>query len=441
MNRKRAAASVLRFTLRLFVFLATGSGLLAAQTAISDDELLKQLTTDFARLAPQTVHPAEGFIHNPYLIPAGYYNQMWDWDGFFIGVHWANQDPAKATYLRDWVLNFAASADANGYVAGCITPNGPRPLFGKFAMKPFLAQGALIASDRLQAYEWVRPIWPSLQRVLAYRERTQFDAKWGLWFWDNAMQSGADNNAALTNDANDRSAILAVDASVYAMREYLAMAKIAVHLGDKESARKYRIKAAASREAIIRSMWFPRDAIFFNRRRDTGTPIRVVNWTSFLPLVDGTLSTNEAKRVIRKHLLGSAEMRSAHGFRSLAKDDAAYNNEAIINPYSNWRGPIWINANFFDWLILRRYGFNKEAHELAVELATILHRDIAKWGSMHEDYDAENGDGLAPTVAQSPGGKFAGFVGWNLLALDMLQCETGHGHCLSLELNAGPELH
>ena len=37
-----------------------------------------------------------------------------------------------------------------------------------------------------------------------------------------------------------------------------------------------------------------------------------------------------------------------------------------------------------------------------------------------------------PTPGQSPGGKFAGFVGWNLLALDMLQCETGHGHCLTL---------
>ncbi len=33
---------------------------------------------------------------------------MWDWDGFFIGLHWANQDPANAKYLRDWVLSFAA---------------------------------------------------------------------------------------------------------------------------------------------------------------------------------------------------------------------------------------------------------------------------------------------------------------------------------------------
>ncbi len=115
--------------------------------------------------------------------------------------------------------------------------------------------------------------------------------------------------------------------------------------------------------------------------------------------------------------------------------DPAYNNDAIIDPYSNWRGPVWINANFLDWLILRRYGFRAEAHTLALNLAAMLHRDIAQWGSMREDYDAETGAGLAPTPAQSPNGKFAGFVGWNLLAQDMLQCETARGPCLSLALD------
>jgi alpha,alpha-trehalase len=403
----------------------------------SEASLNASLKEDFAKLAPQTIRPAQGYIRYPYLIPAGYYTQMWDWDGFFIGVHWANQDAADAKYLRDWVLGFASSADEAGYVAGCITPEGPRPLFGKFAMKPFLAQGALIASESLHDYEWVRPVWPAMQRVLEYRERTQFDGKWGLWFWDNAMQSGADNNAALSNDPKDRSAILAVDASVYAMREYLAMAVIAEHLSDP-AARKYREQAAATRRAILRQLWSAKDAMFWNRRRDNGDVIRTMAWTNFLPLVDGLLSRGEGRRMIRLHLLNSAEMQSEYGFRSLAKSDAAYSNEAIIKPYSNWRGPIWINANFLDWIALRRYGFREESHWLAVALAGVLHRDIAKWNSMHEDYSAETGEGLAPTVAQSPGGKFAGFVGWNLLAQDMLECEVENTHCMALAIPNAP---
>lgn len=433
----RAARVCYRLTGSMLLLVCILSSLAPfAQAQTAEAEVYEALSADFARLAPQTIHPALGYIRYPYMIPAGYYNQMWDWDGFFIGLHWANQDSARAAYLRDWVLNFATSADAVGYVAGCITPQGPRPLFGKFAMKPFLAQGALIAAQHLHDYEWLRPVWPNLQRILIYRERTQLDEKWGLWFWDNAMQSGADNNAALSNEPRDRSAIIAVDASVYAMREYAAMAVIAKRLGDPAAAGIYHSRAEATRSAILKKLWYKRDSLFFNRNRDTGEPLRVISWSSFLPLLDGLLSQNDAQRVIREHLLNPAEMRSDYGFRSLAKSDPAYNNEAIINPYSNWRGPIWINANFFDWLILRRYGFTAEAHTLAVTLASVLHRDIAKWGSMHEDYNAETGEGLAPTAEQSPGGKFAGFVGWNLLALDMLQCETGRGQCISLAMDA-----
>ncbi len=418
----------------LFIILVPS---LSQEAPNSDSQLLAGLTADFDHLAPQTIRPAEGYILHPYLIPAGYYSQMWDWDGFFIGSHWANQSTEKAILLRDWVLSFAASADADGYVAGCITPKGPRPLFGKFAMKPFLAQGAAEAATALHDYEWIRPAWPSMQRILAYRKKTQFDEHWNLWFWDIAIQSGADNSAALTNDPNDRSAILAVDASVWAMREYEAMALIARKLGDGDLAKRYEAEADATRGAILKHLWVKDEALFLNRRRDTGAWVQPVTWSSFVPLAFGMLPERDAQRMIREHLLNPAEMRSPYGFRSLAKSDPEYNNDAIIVPYSNWRGPIWINANYLDWIALRRYGFSTEAHWLAQTLAGMLRRDIATWGSMHEDYNAETGAGLAPTPEQSHGGKFAGFVGWNLLAEDMLQCEVTGQHCMTLEIEQG----
>ncbi|MFZ0394288.1 MAG: trehalase family glycosidase [Terracidiphilus sp.] len=430
MNRSlRAAQGV-----ALVVLLAALPAVCAAQT--SDQDLLAGLTTDFAKLAPQTIRPASGYIRYPYLIPAGYYSQMWDWDGFFIGAHWANQSPDNATLLRDWVLNFASSADAGGYVSGCITPAGPRPIFGKFAMKPFLAQGAVIAADQLHDYEWIRPVFPAMVKIAEYRRKTQYDDRWGLWYWDNALQSGADNNPALSNEPKDESAILAVDASVWAMREYQAMALIARKLGYNDLAGQYKEMAGDTRKAIMKHLWVKDEAIFLNRWRDSGKLIQVISWSSFVPLADGMLSQKDAERMIRQHLLNPAEMRSNYGFRSLSKTDPNYNNQAIINPYSNWQGPIWINANFLDWIALRRYGFTAESKQLAETLATMLQQDIAKWGSMHEDYSAETGEGLAPTPAESPNGKFAGFVGWNLLAQDMLQCEATGEHCLTLEIPA-----
>jgi alpha,alpha-trehalase len=336
-------------------------------------------------------------------------------------------------------LSFASSADQEGYVAGCITSIGPRPLFGKFAMKPFLAQGAVLAAEQLHDYEWIRPVWPAMQRVLGYRKETQFDENWGLWFWDNAMQSGADNSVSLSNDPADRSAILAVDASAWAMREYEAMARIGEKLGDPELASLYRSNAQTTRQAILKHLWAKRDAVFLNRRRKDGAWVRSISWSNFLPLAFGLLPEKEGQRMIRKHLLNLNEMRGEYGFRSLAKNDPAYNNDAIIDPYANWRGPIWINANYLHWVALRRYGFAAEARWLAEILARNIRRDIKQWGSMHANFSADTGEGLTPTPAQSPGGKFAGFVGWNLLIEDMLQCEVTTKHCMMLEIPAGNE--
>ncbi len=434
-RKSRSNACILGFLLVDVIAFASGLSGVDSSRQPSGAKTLATLSTNFARLAAQTIRPAQGYIKHDYLIPAGYYPQMWDWDGFFIGAHWANQGPADAKYLRDWAISFASSADASGYVAGCITTQGPRPLFGKFSMKPFLAQGALLAARRLDDYSWIAAIWPAMQRIAEYRDQTQFDPRWGLYFWDNAMQSGADNNAALTNDPKDRGAILAVDASVYAMREYQAMGVIAQHLGHPNAAHRYESKAESIREALLKNLWSSQDAMFWNRRRDNGQWVRRMSYSNFTPLFAGVLPRSEARRMIGRHLLNPDEMRSLYGFRSLAKDDPDFNNRAIINPYSNWRGPIWINANYLDWIALRRYGFRKQAYWLAVSIAAMLNRDIAKWGSMHEDYNSETGDGLAPTPAQSPGGHFAGFVGWNLLAQDMLQCEVEHSHCMMLQVD------
>jgi len=406
---------------RLFLLLSFALPTVAGQTG-DLTQTLTQVSAAYAKLEPQSIRPAEGFIKYDYLIPAGYYKQMWDWDGFFIGSHLAQQ--GKPQYLKWWVLDFAGAIDPDGYVAGCITTKGPRPLMGKFAMKPFLAQGAVIASEGLGDYEWVKPIWESMRKVIAYRERTQFDPKYGLFFWENAISSGADNNVALTNDEHDKSAILGTDISTFQYREYEAMAQVADKLGEPDEAAEYRKKAADLKAAMLQHMWLAQDAMFYNIRRDTGKPVKRISYSSFVPLIDDILPEKSAREMIRRYLLNKDVMLAPYGIRSLSKQDKDYNNAAIIVPYSNWQGPIWINANYMNYIALKRYGFDKEAAELSSILGRMVLADIQKWGSMHEDYDAETGAGLAPTPEQSPNHVFAGFVGWNLLVEDMLQCEV-----------------
>ena len=400
-----------------------------ASPANKSDDLAKTLadvSAAYAKLEPQSIRPAEGFIKYDYLIPAGYYKQMWDWDGFFIGSHLANQ--GKPQYLKWWVLDFVAAIDNDGYIVGCITTKGPRPLMGKFAMKPFLAQGAVIASEGLKDYTWLKPIWESMRKSIAYRERTQFDPNYHLFYWENAISSGADNNVALSNDPKDKDAILAADINAFQYREYKAMAQLAGKLGHKDQAAEYHTKAADLKTAIMQRMWFKKEAMFYNIRRNTGQPVRRISYSNFVPLIGDILPEKDAREMIRRYMLNKDVMLAPYGIRSLSRQDPDYNNAAVIVPYSNWQGPIWINANYLNYIALKRYGFNKEAAELSGILGRVVLADIKKWGSMHEDYNADTGEGLAPTPEQSENHVFSGFVGWNLLVQDMLQCEV-KGQC------------
>jgi len=401
--------------------------------------ILDELSAAFAKLEPQTMHPAEGVLKYEYPIPAGYYKQMWDWDGFFIGAHLAHQDVAKARYLKGWVMNFAsASKDINGdgWVPGVLwsvklpTPK-PFPVLGWFMVKPFLAQGAVLASEAVGDYRWVAPIWDDLRRIDEYREKNQYDPKWKLFFWESAMQSGEDNNVALTNDEKDRNAILAADLNTFQLREYMAMAHLAEKIGRISEAAEYRAKSDRLREAILKNLWFPKEAMFFNRRRDNGQLVHRISGSNFIPFFEGLVPPKQGRRGIGRYLWSRNFMLASHGIRSLSRQDPAFNNVSMIDPYSNWQGPVWINTNYLCYLALKRYGFQKQAHELAEMLGHLLLADIQLFGSMHECYDGDTGQGLAPTAEQSKDHSFPGFVGWNLLVQDMLQCEA-NSDCMLL---------
>ena len=384
-------------------------------------KLLHDVSVEFEQLRPQSIRPGEGYIKYDYLIPAGFYKQMWDWDGFFIGCHLAYRSKEEAKYLKLWVLNFLEAADDQGYVAACITTEGPQPLFGKFAMKPFLCQGAYFSSLKMEDFSWIEEVYQDMKKILSYQEKTQFDENYNLFFWDIAIQSGADNNPVLTNDENDRDAICAADVSTFQLREYIAMAKIAEKLGIQEDSNIFRSKAANLQAAILKHLWFSEDHSFFNIRRDTGKPINRVSYSNFIPLIQKMLPEEEGRNMIKNYLWNRDHMLAEYGLRSLSVQDPDYNNAAIIKPYSNWQGPVWPVANFLYHIALKNYGFDEEIKQLADTLGKLVLKDIKEWKSMHENYHADTGAPLAPTPEQSPGGVFTGFVGWNLTVENILQ--------------------
>ncbi|MCP4711184.1 MAG: hypothetical protein GY869_21400, partial [Planctomycetes bacterium] len=303
-------------------------------------DLLGQLALEFDKLRPQVVLPAKGCLKYDYLVPGGYYNEMWDWDGYFIGCHLASRSKKDSVYLKWLVLNFLNLMDDQGYIPGCITPQGPEEGHRRFALKPFLAQSAYWAAKKLDDFEWVKEGYNDQKKVIAYRENTQLDQQYGLFFWNHAIQSGADNNPAVGNDHTDRDMIFSCDINTYQLREYLSMTKIAESLNRKEDADLFQNKAWLLEQAIQKYLWFDRDFSYYNVRRDTGQAIKRVTFSNFLPLIQKLPSPQDGSRMINKYLWNETHLLSPYGLRSLSRQDKDYNNDTIITPCSNFQGPV-----------------------------------------------------------------------------------------------------
>jgi putative isomerase len=124
----------------------------------------------------------------------------------------------------------------------------------------------------------------------------------------------------------------------------------------------------------------------------------------------------QAKRIVAEnYYLDTRTFNAAYGVRSLSKLEKMYNLKATGNP-SSWLGPVWGISNYMTWRGLIKYGFTKEARDLAVKTITLFGKDIQKTGSLHEYYEPDTG-----TPVLNPG-----FQDWNYLVANMLAWLEGH---------------
>jgi glycogen debranching enzyme len=143
----------------------------------------------------------------------------------------------------------------------------------------------------------------------------------------------------------------------------------------------------------------------YNLSRAAHDPHPVTNRVGLMgfPLWAGLASTEQAARLVKE--LWKEDMLSDWGIRSVSNKDPRYTNANIIKPYSNWAGPIWVNANAMISYGLLRYNYTKEAKLLADRVVGALGADLDKSKTWHECYSADDGSALAAP----------GFLSWDTL--------------------------
>jgi len=359
-------------------------------------------------LRSKVIRRANGVLPYDYIVPSGVYEEQWDWDAFFVGLHLISVDRANGVYLKNWSLNFLKFTEPDGQ-----TPGGIRPWAGRDArlyhIKPLMGQAAYYASISLGDFSWIEPVWEKMTACVTYRQRLMSDRTTGLVKWWDGLESGADNNPTLV--LRYHNSIAAGDVNGFMVLDYRAMALIARRLGRNADSEAFEHRARALSEAIDRHLWDPADSTYYSYDTIEGRRIRCMTYSNLIPLWAGLASPDRAKAMIERHVLNPARLWSPHGIRSLAADEPMYNNENVIKPYSNWQGPIWPHANWMALQALVRYGYPAEALEVAGRVTRLCLSDLARNGMMHENYHAETG---APLAAPD-------FVSWNLLVAQMIE--------------------
>jgi putative isomerase len=407
------ARSIRRFSLQA-IGLAFGVLIASPAFAQTGSEISRLFTQIHAK--ENVVKPPKGILKHEYLVPAGPYFQLFDWDMYFMGVALSYDRVGEplASSIEDFLEFVDEYANWPGYTPREIAPDALWAL--PEMCKPFLAQAAVRASRTMGDYRWLSQLngesrktnFAKLADTLSFWEDNR-RAPDGFFLWYNGVESGVDNNPAVSDIPAQVTE--GVDLQCYLYREYRAMAVLAGKLGMSQEAASYKAKADDLEARVRAKMWSEADGMFFNIDARTGRFTRVKTWTDFVPLWAGIATRDQAERMIKSQVLNPGEFWCDYGIRTLAPDEPLYDAKA-----GYWRGPVWVISNYLVMHGLMNYGYQAEARELAARTVNLLVGDIKSSGGMNENYDPDNGHPAA-------GGHF---LSWNLLAEHMVE-EAGQG--------------
>lgn len=386
-----------------------------------------------------------GVFRHPFIDPGAVYAEnLWDWDSYWSAfalmeiVDYFKDDPKfdyenrrkeVLAHAKGNLQNFFELQHEDGFIPMVTTAEG---LFADYLSnehkkgnrvnqhKPFLCQGVLNVSRYADDYNWFDP--DRLEKYLQFYERHQYHENAQLFFWQNDLMIGIDNNPTVYGFPDQSVADIFLNCFIY--REYCAMAELLEKRGDNRSV-CYKERADKLKTAIRKELYDPRDGLYYSAYIDIHThkseyfnhglgvfwnsiALKIRFWACFLPMSCGISSPDENERMVQ-HYLDPAFF-SEYGIRTLAADEKMYNTEKSSNP-SNWLGGIWIVASYCVFDGLMKCGYRELAEDLADRTVTLLGKDIEKNGCMSESYVPETGEPML----------WGGFLNWNCLVISMLK--------------------
>lgn len=361
-----------------------------------------------------------------YLVPGGQYEDLWDWDSFFVACA-VPEDGIP--YAKGSVQNILESIiETTGKPPKKISPSGERDSYS--FPYPIQAQFAYIVAKRVGNFDWLKPYWENLKRMRKWFDENTKSPR-GYYVWLSMYGNGIDNNPAVYGRANRSSA--GIDLASWHYRDIMAMYQLSKVFEPSLSEYYYNL-AESLKKQIQNDYWDTMDGYFYNidcsedfaqktcQEITWHVYLKFRNVASIFPLWAGVATKEQAKR-IRDILMDDKEFLAPCGTRSHSKSDPVYNNVRMKDP-SNWQGPVWGLTSFIAAYGLSRYGYKEDAKEIANRMLSTFASDIKQNGCVHEYYDGDYGQPLFQPE----------FVSWNIIALQIAKDISNGKDCTTFDM-------
>jgi glycogen debranching enzyme len=180
-----------------------------------------------------------------------------------------------------------------------------------------------------------------------------------------------------------------------------AIARLSQALGDADGTASYKVRADRVEQAILEQCWDKEAGLFFDLAGPNNRPLKVHTISSLFPLILDSIPKEMAERLVHEHLLDEAAFWTPFPVPSVSRREPAFNpaNSRLL-----WRGPTWLNTNWFLARGLQKHGYVDAARELARRSVRLVEQ-----AGFWEFYNP---------LTSEPGGQpdFA----WSTLAVDLL---------------------
>jgi glycogen debranching enzyme len=408
---------------------------------------LRAAVINLYRVNRQQGHATWAGVDYDFTCPAvGLYPHQWFWDSCFHAVVLSRFDVPRAEAELETLL---AGQRSDGFIPHVTYWAGREPPTGTDAYRvasrspwssdsmgpPILAEAVGLVAARGRGAAWLRDVLPRVRRYYDWCDRVrdpdpdgliavlephetgtdqspQFDRYLGVsgddpapyeaaWRWLMEAQAELGWDARAIFDA-DRFVVEDVLINVLYAENQRVLVELLAQVGDAAGAVELAGRAALTETALVERCWDPDQGDFRSLAGQANERLPGATVSGLMPLLLPGLPAAIAAR-LAKRIADPREFATRFPVPSVSRLNPAY-RAAPGGGSLLWRGPTWINANWYLARGLRRHGH--EGLATTVENASL---ELVERSGFREHYNPETGQGH--------GAK--GFA-WSGLVLEML---------------------